>query len=81
VERLARDKPSSLLQKSINYSNNMFYSTGPRCNCLFPCYIKDALSYDEIRTNILRDIKLFLPVELKSDIIVPCHSNGHLSMR
>ncbi len=27
---LARDKPSSLLWKSVNYDRNQFYDTGPR---------------------------------------------------
>jgi hypothetical protein len=30
LERLARDKHSSLLRKYVNYSHNKFYSTGPR---------------------------------------------------
>jgi hypothetical protein len=29
MERLARDKQSSLLRKSVNYGRKMFYSTGP----------------------------------------------------
>ena len=29
LEKLARDKNSSLLQKSVNYRRNKFYSTGP----------------------------------------------------
>jgi hypothetical protein len=29
LERLARDKHSSLLLKSVNYGRNKFYSTGP----------------------------------------------------
>ncbi len=28
-EKLAKDKPSSLLRKSVNYGRNKFYSTGP----------------------------------------------------
>ncbi len=31
LEMLARDKHSSLLQKSVNYDCKKFYSTGPRC--------------------------------------------------
>ncbi len=30
LERLTRDKHSSLLQKSVNYGRKKFYSTGPR---------------------------------------------------
>jgi hypothetical protein len=30
LERLARDKHCSLLQKSVNYDSRKFYSTGPR---------------------------------------------------
>ncbi len=33
-ERLAREKHSSLLQTSINYDSEKFYSTGPRCLCI-----------------------------------------------
>jgi hypothetical protein len=29
LERLARDKHSSLLRKSVNYGRKKFYSTGP----------------------------------------------------
>ncbi len=29
LERLARDKHFSLLQKSVNYGHKIFYSTGP----------------------------------------------------
>ncbi len=32
LERLARDKHYSLLQKSVNYEHNKFYSTGPRAS-------------------------------------------------
>jgi len=31
LERLARDKHSSLLRKFVNYYRKKFYSTGPRC--------------------------------------------------
>ncbi len=31
LEKLARDKHSSLLRKYLNYGRNKFYSTGPRC--------------------------------------------------
>jgi hypothetical protein len=30
LEKLARDKHSSLLRKSVNYGRNKFYSTGPK---------------------------------------------------
>jgi hypothetical protein len=33
LERLARDKQSSLLQKSINYGPKKFYGTGPWGQC------------------------------------------------
>ncbi len=32
LERVARDKHSILLRKSVNYSRNKFYDTGPRRN-------------------------------------------------
>ncbi len=35
LERLARDKHFCLLQNSVNYSRNKFYSTGPRGCFLF----------------------------------------------
>ncbi len=36
LERLASDKHSSLLQKSVNYGCNKFYDTGPSMEiCLF----------------------------------------------
>ncbi len=30
LERLAKDKHSSLIQKSVSYGRKIFYSTGPR---------------------------------------------------
>ncbi len=33
LEKLAMDKHSSLLQKSVNYGGNKFYSTGPGVSC------------------------------------------------
>ncbi len=30
LERLAKDKHSSVLRRSVNYGHNKFYSTGPR---------------------------------------------------
>jgi hypothetical protein len=38
LERLARGKHSSLLQKSVNYGCKKFYSTGP---CLLNCVVGD----------------------------------------
>ncbi len=32
LERLARDKHSSLLRKSVNYDRKWFYSTSPQCH-------------------------------------------------
>ena len=34
MERLARDKHSSLLQKFVNYGQKKFYNIGPRCTSL-----------------------------------------------
>ncbi len=39
LERLAKDKHCSLLQKSVNYGRNEFYSTGPTIFAL-PNFVK-----------------------------------------
>ncbi len=41
LERLARDKHSSLSQKSVNYDRKKFYSTGCRAQCCKTFYVRN----------------------------------------
>jgi len=72
LERLARDKHSSLSRKSLNYGRNKFDNTGPRTQCYktFTPVIY-AISYDFDRGYIIslglgaNAINLFTPIMYK----------------
>jgi hypothetical protein len=49
LNRLARDKPSSLLRKSVNYGRKKFYDTGPSFSYngsfTFAKFVSESLPY------------------------------------
>jgi hypothetical protein len=59
LERLAKDKHSSLLQKSVNYGRNKFYDIDPSQN-LLKAYNFDSFDLFHQSVDV---IKLFLQVD------------------
>ncbi len=63
AERLAKEKPSRLLQKFANYGHKPFYNIGPKISVNFPlCYLRSHVTRSTLTKHIIlfRDSSTFL---------------------
>ncbi len=67
LERLARDKHSSLLQKSVNYGHKKFYSTSPCAASIpQPHIVKSLFKWSLVRCFSLKVGSVSFPVNIKN---------------